>query len=161
MMTNAELNERLREIVESTGSLLHPNDTMRVYGDTSQRKLITRICQLITQEVKAVAEWTVSGDTGISSEAILAYMTGVEPARWGFSPPADADDRGRCVRLLQKFPEWVPRLQEMTVIQPAGNSITITSKGIQPDMNSWARQVPLILAQLQASAPEGEKHGTN
>jgi len=59
-------------------------------------------------------EWFVSNDTGCSSKTIWAVMTGIEiPNDW-IGHPWDPADLGRCIRLLEKFPEWVPRLHEVS-----------------------------------------------
>jgi hypothetical protein len=60
--------------------------------------------------------WLAGGDTGMSSATIWMVMTGETPGRYGRlypSVPLDADDVGRCVRLLDRFPEWRGRLEEM------------------------------------------------
>lgn len=93
--------------------------------------------------------WALSGDTGISSEAIAAHMTGASGnTRWGMRPPSDAADRGRCIRLLELIPEWVPRLKEMTRYdKKKTQGIVISSSGISDYDNSWAKQIPLILSE--------------
>lgn len=50
--------------------------------------------------------WTLSGDTGVSSETIASIALGL-PSRssFGFDIPHDGGDFGRCYRLLQKVPE--------------------------------------------------------
>lgn len=68
-------------------------------------------------------DWLNSHDTGISSESIFYYMAlGLEV---GFGP-SDPADLGRCIRLLDRFPEWKPRLPEMT-----------KCKGWQPIIERW------------------------
>lgn len=61
-----------------------------------------------------LAAWFVSGDTGISSKCIAAVMAGVPgeniPDQY---TPSDPSDLGRCLRLLERFPEWKERLSEM------------------------------------------------
>jgi hypothetical protein len=59
--------------------------------------------------------WLNGCDTGISSRAIFALMTGRhDVARgWGTDHPHDPDDFGRCHRLLKKFPAWRARIWEM------------------------------------------------
>ena len=61
-----------------------------------------------------IVEWFLSRDTGTSSEAIVAVMTGF-PTQDALHmlPPSDPDDMGRCLRLLEIFPEWKSRLNEM------------------------------------------------
>lgn len=91
--------------------------------------------------------WSMSGDTGISSEAICSHMTG-NPVRMGFMPPSDASDRGRCIRLLELIPEWIVRLNEMVKYDAPdkrSEGIVISSSGITADNNTWAKQIPLIM----------------
>lgn len=58
-------------------------------------------------------EWLHSRDTGLSSEAIFHYMTlGIR----GGATPYDTSDLGRCVRLLDRFPEWQARMPEMACV---------------------------------------------
>jgi hypothetical protein len=68
-----------------------------------------------TEALKAIC-WLMGGDTGISSETILAVMVGA-PFH-GAGVPHDADDFGRCHRLLQRFPEWRARLGEVAERYP-------------------------------------------
>lgn len=88
--------------------------------------------------------WALSGDTGVSSEAIAKHMTGNSPAR--MMPPSDRSDRGRCIRLLELIPEWIDRLPEMVQYdnQTKDEGIVINSSGISTYSNSWAKQIPLI-----------------
>jgi len=91
--------------------------------------------------------WALSGDTGVSSEAIARHMTGNSyDGRFGFSPPSDASDRGRCIRLLELIPEWLPRLSEMVKYdKKKTDGIVISSSGITAYDNSWSKQIPLIV----------------
>ncbi len=63
---------------------------------------------------KALA-WIVGGDTGASSKALWAVMMGQKSDK---SFPHDPSDLGRCLRLLDKVPEWKPRMNEMAVVSP-------------------------------------------
>lgn len=92
--------------------------------------------------------WALSGDTGTSSEAICAHMTGnTSKRRFGYGPPSDASDRGRCIRLLELIPEWIPRLPEMMQHDQhhRDEGIVINSSGISAYSNSWQQQIPLIM----------------
>jgi hypothetical protein len=61
-----------------------------------------------------IAEWLASGDTGSSSKAIMLWLSsGVRESAWGASEPHDPSDLGRCLRLLDRIPEWKPRMAEM------------------------------------------------
>lgn len=65
-------------------------------------------------DVARVLEWFMSCDTGISSKTIAAVMCGADPNEFYWnSPPADPSDLGRCLRLLERFPEWKERIPEM------------------------------------------------
>lgn len=51
-------------------------------------------------------EWSLSRDTGVSSETIAKIAIGMKPGgHFGFDIPYDGGDFGRCYRLLQKVPE--------------------------------------------------------
>ena len=64
--------------------------------------------------LRRAVEWLMGDDTGVSSMSILSVMLNVKPSRlFGTCPPFDDDDLGRCHRLLERFPEWVPRLREV------------------------------------------------
>lgn len=58
-------------------------------------------------------KWFVSGDTGVSSEAIAAQMTGNTTGRTFGDYPSDNGDFGRCYRLLKAVPEFRGRIGEM------------------------------------------------
>lgn len=95
-------------------------------------------------------KWLMSGDTGISSEAILSHMTGIEKTdSFGMQPPADADDRGRCIRLLKLMPEWVERLPEMVQYDKkrVDSGIVINSLGMSSAHDSWEKQIKLIMSE--------------
>ena len=62
------------------------------------------------------AKWA-TGDTGISSKAILATMVG-KPPQSRFCYPHDGGDLGRCIALLDAVPEYRERLPEMKAIGP-------------------------------------------
>lgn len=61
-----------------------------------------------------LAEWFASGDTGTSSKAIALWLwRGKTDATWGPDTPRDAGDLARCLRLLERIPEWKARMPEM------------------------------------------------
>jgi hypothetical protein len=60
--------------------------------------------------------WICGCDTGISSRTIFAVMRGTEPD--SADVPHDADDFGRCYRLLKAVPAWRPRLGEVAAKYP-------------------------------------------
>lgn len=61
-------------------------------------------------------EWITGNDTGRSSQTIWCVMMGVRPNYPDI--PYDADDFGRCDRLLKKFPEWRGRMKEVAAAHP-------------------------------------------
>jgi hypothetical protein len=72
-------------------------------------------------EAVSAAEWLLSGDTGLSSEAIMAWMLGAREGR--FRHPHDPADLGRCLRLLDRIPEWRARLGEMAAASPQWSAL--------------------------------------
>lgn len=59
--------------------------------------------------------WLAGNDTGSSSKTIHCVLSGV-PSTSDFpswSAPWDADDFGRCARLIDLIPEWEPRIREV------------------------------------------------
>jgi hypothetical protein len=67
--------------------------------------------------VSAALRWIAGNDVGMSSKAIWSHMMlGEAIARgdkFGAAHPHDADDFGRCYRLLFIQPSWEARLGEM------------------------------------------------
>lgn len=105
-------------------------------------------CHGLNVEGRAIY-WALSDDTGMSSKAIARHMTGGRHGISGASPPSDSSDRGRCIRLLELIPEWIPRLNEMVkydALKPEVG-IVINSMGINAYDNSWSKQIPLIIAE--------------
>lgn len=92
-------------------------------------------------------EWALGNDTGTSSKAIARYMTGISTVPG--MPPSDADDRGRCIRLLKQIPEWVEHLDAMSENETPQSHIVIGAEGTRTETNSWAKQIPLIIKEGQ------------
>lgn len=67
----------------------------------------------------AALQWSLSGDTGISSEAMCAAVFGLRPnPDHGSHWPRDAGDLGRCVRFLRAVPEARRRLGRVAKLNP-------------------------------------------
>lgn len=56
------------------------------------------------KRILELTEWLAGDDTGISSETIVKVALGIKKGRWGFNPPRDPSDFGRCYRLVVRFP---------------------------------------------------------
>jgi hypothetical protein len=56
-------------------------------------------------------EWIANGQVGISSKTIWCVMMGVSCGRPDI--PYDPDDFSRCYKLLELFPGWKGRMQEV------------------------------------------------
>lgn len=111
-------------------------------------------------EIRAM-HWSMSNDTGASSYAIAKHMVGqgeyinFNPIT-DMPPPSDADDRGRCIRLLELIPEWLPRLDEMKKYDAPDkkpDGLIINSSGISAYSNSWSKQIPLIVSEGNFARP--------
>lgn len=63
---------------------------------------------------KKLLDWYAAGDTGASSEAMAAHLSGRKAARWSY--PRDGGDLGRCLRLLKAVPELRNCLQDMIAL---------------------------------------------
>lgn len=89
--------------------------------------------------------WALHGSTGSSSLSIAQHMaTGMSRGM----PPSDADDRRRCIKLLELVPEWLLRLGELhkyDAPDKAPVGITIGGSGISAYDNSWSKQIPLMI----------------
>lgn len=71
--------------------------------------------ETLSVEVRA-CRWIVSGDTGTSSRTIWGVM--MNGGHDDDSVPYDSSDFGRCFRLLERIPEWRPRLLEVAKEHP-------------------------------------------
>lgn len=124
-----------KEVIEPS----RPKGKDDIYGGTFNRldegslaKNILAWRDQAVRERQEALEWLFSGDTGVSSKALCAHMVGVaNNSNFGNMAPSDEADRGRCVRLLHRFPQWVARLHELAGVN-----------------EEWKEQVPLILEAL-------------
>lgn len=93
-----------------------------------------------------LAEWFASGDTGTSSKAIALWLwRGQTDKTWGPDTPSDAGDLGRCLRLLERIPEWKARMPEMA---DAG--------GLWPTfVKHWDEIVRTFMEDCGGTIPEG------
>lgn len=101
------------------------------------------LCHNKSVEYRALF-WALSDDTGSSSKALCRFMMKYPSGRFEL-PPSDSADRGRCIRLLELIPEWIPRLQELATQTKPRETMVISSSGISAVRSGWAEQIPLIL----------------
>ena len=57
-----------------------------------------------------LADWLQNGERGLSSEYVAHHMSGTDAA---VSYPHDYDDLRRVILLLDRIPEWEPRMKEL------------------------------------------------
>ena len=94
------------------------------------------------EELLKIIEWAIGDDTGISSKALCRHMLGIYPEQRNHAP-SDADDRGRCIRLLNLIPEWWDRLDEMKMF-PSSEITYFKNNQVLTRQEGWKEQIPLI-----------------
>lgn len=75
------------------------------------------------QNLPAQAKWWQGLDIGCSASAIFAVFCDEEfqfkaEELGGGATPSDPDDLGRCILLLDTFPEWKIRLDKVAIAYP-------------------------------------------
>ena len=94
-----------------------------------------------------VWNWFRSDDTGISSLTLASILSGVSLGKY-YDRPYDPADFGRCYRLLQTFPEWKSRLNEIPKHYPSW----------KPFIENWDRMVELYLEEVETGTYEKLYH---
>lgn len=89
------------------------------------------------QKERELIEWATGDDTGSSSKYLCRFMLGLVKTSIEERSPYDADDRGRCIRLLNLKPEWWNRLDELS------------------NYPGWKEQIPLIRKEALNPQPKG------
>ena len=99
--------------------------------------------------------WLRLNDSGLSSRCIADRMCG---SRITGDHPHDADDFGRCERLLALYPQWRARLEEMTPVSaywgalvPRWNEIAEAWRHDDQLYRSGARRGPWLCSKLMRS----------
>jgi hypothetical protein len=71
-------------------------------------------------KIEMFAGWLANGERGISSEAIVAKLTGVSVGRhhWNKDHPHDMGDFARCEKLLRRVDVARLLLPEMSTVSP-------------------------------------------
>jgi len=95
-------------------------------------------------DIKARAlEWMLSGDTGTSSETMLAITLGIVKKNvFGYDIPHDCGDFGRCYRLVKAIPEIEELLHEIPKVCPKWTPIVREWKNLKSAYEADAAQEP-------------------
>jgi len=88
-------------------------------------------------------KWLRGRDTGISSCTIYAVM--MNQSMDDYNIPHDPDDFGRCYRLLQLFPEWTKRLDEVASRFPIW----------RPFVREWDKLTEMFATGFDATGSDG------
>lgn len=96
----------------------------------------------MSDDMRTAAEWLAGDDHGTSSETIWSVMTGI-PVRY-YGVPLDWDDFGRCYRLIERFPQWRARLDEVAATHPRW----------KPIVSAWDRLCELHKAGKKAAVSD-------
>lgn len=84
----------------------------------------------------AALEWLYGTDVGMSALTIHGVMTGrADSVKMHL--PSDADDLGRCIRLLDRIPEWQSRIGEVGEVFPPWRRL----------VDDWERLVKMYAAE--------------
>lgn len=95
-----------------------------------------------SKQLLEIIDWATGDDTGVSSKALCRFMLGLT-LRGNYHHPHDQADRGRCMRLLNRVPEWWDRLDEMANI-PSTKVTVFGKNGIETRQEGWKDQIALI-----------------
>jgi hypothetical protein len=124
------ISARIVELETEQGELHRALATAREDASEMEKKAIAEGSEALALRAEVAAlkaaarydAWLLSGDTGMSSKAIFHFMRLGAKGGW---TPSDPSDLGRCLRLLERFPEWRERMPEMANCSP-----------------KWARMMP-------------------
>lgn len=102
-----------------------------------------------------MAAWLASDDTGLSSLYMAAVLS--EVFSRPYAHPHDADDFGRCVRLLEAVPELAPKLDLMRKSGPVWNYLinswaSLTASFACGDFSSVTERIGRIIENCRAEA---------
>ncbi len=115
-----------------------------------------------------VAQWLLSDDTGTSSKTICAHMFLGAEQQADFGYPDDVSDLGRCLRLLDKVPEWEPRIVEMARYGGAWIGLCEAWHSLKSSMESevglqWEKgeKAPVTYHKLKLAIADGYRRDPN
>ena len=92
-----------------------------------------------------LGDWLHNGERGLSSEYVAHHMSGQEA---DLAYPHDYDDLRRVILLIDRIPEWAPRMQELSAVE-----------GWEKIATRWDEIVKAVLdADPEAKKPTGAAH---
>lgn len=99
----------------------HPNVVMTI-GIPNELKLWRAEIVASLADMPKLTQWWLGVDVGLSSAAIFAVFSSLHQSdAANFSNgavPLDSADFGRCMRLIEKFPEWRDHLNKVADAYP-------------------------------------------
>ena len=114
----------------------------------------------------AVGRWLAGDDHGLSSRTMAGHLLGGKISKNDVHHPYDPSDLGRCLRLLDKVPEWRARVPEMATLSPAWAALVAhwdqlealmdAEVGIDWSKGDKAPQTYTLMKQILAQARAGE-----
>jgi len=135
--------------------------SMVLTDDDGSSRMRKRIAEK-NANMDPLVQWLYGTDTGLSSRAIFAHMTGhvtANPASpsGGFAHPLDPDDFGRCFRLLEKFPEWRLRIREMASVSYEWSRLASEWDELERlwKLESLGDRSPMLYAKMQELIGQG------
>ena len=99
-------------------------------------------------------KWFCSGDSGVSSTAIAAQMTGNNTGRAFSDHPGDSGDFGRCYRLLMAVPEFRSRISEMAQRSPQWAALVDCWDELEALYETDGSACHKRMKEIQASVPD-------
>ncbi len=171
-MTEEKLRDQIKSIVQVYGNWSHLecksdcgdksfeevsiNDEVEALLDTTL-KAIKESREENRKTKSKVIDWATGSDTGSSSKDLCRFMVGLLPVNGKvYQAPCDSDDRGRCIRLLNKIPEWWERLVEMEKLP--SQKINIYSSGeLRVEERGWKEQIPLVREEAKLSTTTNQE----
>ena len=104
-----------------------------------------------TNDLRGLIEWMTGDDCGLSSTTIACVMAGAACARP--ATPADDGDLGRCIRLLERFPQFRGRLVDVADTHPEWEPIIFCWEALKTAHEAGdAKEVNRLLQTASAKA---------
>ncbi len=115
----------------------------------NSKKSESQIDQSTLNLFSAIARWLKIGDSGVSSEAMIYHLTGLD-LHSSCQHPIDANDFGRCERLLSSVPGLRERLPKMAEVSSQWAALVARwpelaeayyRPGLKPSLSTLIREI--------------------